>query len=65
MGKIRVHFCEITDLNGQKHQIKTEKLENLINFMRRNKGKIAGINKGSRLVSEEKFKEIQREENFR
>ena len=65
MEKIKVFFCEITDLNGQKHQIKTEKLENLINFMRRYKGKVAGINKGSRLVSEEKFKEIQREENFR
>ena len=65
MEKIKVFFCEITDLNGQKHQIKTEKLENLINFMRRNKGKVVGINKGSRLVSKEKFKEIQEEENFR
>ena len=65
MEKIKIYFCEITDLNGQKHQIKTEKLENLINFMRRHKGKIYGITKGSRLVSEEKFKEISKEENFR
>ncbi len=65
MGKIRVYFCEITDLNGQKHKIKTNDVEKVLNFLRRNKGKVAGINKGSRLVSEEKFKEIQREENFR
>ena len=65
MKKIKVYFCEITDLNGQKHQIKTDDVEKVLNFLRRNKGKVAGINKGSRLVSEEKFKEIQREENFR
>ena len=65
MEKIKIYFCEITDLNGQKHQIKTEKLENLINFMRRYKGKVAGINKGSRIVSEEKLLELQKDENFR
>ena len=65
MKKIKVYFIEITDLNGQKHQIKTADIVKLSNFMRRHKGKIYGINKGKRLVSEEKFKEIQREENFR
>ena len=65
MKKIKVYFIEITDLNGRKHQIKTEKLENLINFMRRNKGKVAGINKGTRLVSKEKLLELQKDENFR
>ena len=65
MKKIKVYFIEITDLNGQKHQIKTADIVKLSNFMRRHKGKIYGINKGVRLVSEEKFKEISKEENFR
>ena len=65
MKKIKIYFCEITDLNGQQHQIKTDDVEKMLNFQRRNKGKIAGINKGVRLVSEEKFKEISKEENFK
>lgn len=65
MEKIKIYFCEITDLNGQKHQIKTDDVEKVLNFMRRYKGKVAGINKGSRLVSEEKLLELQKDENFR
>ncbi len=60
-----MYFCEITDLNGQKHQIKTDDVEKVLNFMRRNKGKVAGINKGTRLVSKEKLLELQKDENFR
>ena len=65
MKKIKVYFCEIIDLNHKKHQIKTDDEIKILSFIRQHKGKVAGIKKGERLVSEEKFKEIQREENFR
>ena len=65
MKKIKVYFIEITDLNGTKWQKKSTDYSDILSVVRQHRGKIAGINKGSRLVSEEKFKEIQREENFR
>ena len=65
MKKIKVYFCEIIDLNYKKHQIKTDDEIKILSFMRQHKGKIAGIKKGSRLVSEEKLLELQKDENFR
>ena len=65
MKKIKVYFIEITDLNQKKHQLKTDDVEKVLNFLRRNKGKVAGINKGTRLVSKEKLLELQKDENFR
>ena len=65
MKKIKVYFCEITDLNQKKHQIKTDDERKVLSFMRQHKGKVAGINKGSRFVSEEKLLELQKDENFR
>ena len=65
MEQIRVYFLEIIDLNNQKHQIKSDDYNKILNFVQMYGGKVNGINKGSRLVSEEKFKEISKEENFR
>ena len=65
MKKIKIYFCEIIDLNHKKHQIKTDDERKVLSFMRRYKGKIAGINKGTRLVSKEKLLELQKDENFR
>ena len=65
MEQIRVYFLEIIDLNNQKHQIKSDDYNKILNFVQMYGGKVNGINMGNRLVSEEKFKEIQREENFR
>nr|DAR26500.1 MAG TPA: hypothetical protein [Caudoviricetes sp.] len=65
MGKIRVYFMEIIDLNGGKHQIKSDDYNKIWDFVKRHKGKIRGLHSGSKTVSEAKFKEIQKEENFK
>ena len=65
MEQIRVYFLEIIDLNNQKHQIKSDDYNKILNFVQMYGGKVNGINMGNRLVSEEKFKEISKEENFR
>lgn len=33
MKKIKVYFCEISDSNNKKHQIKTEKYDEILKFM--------------------------------
>ena len=57
MGKIRVYFMEIIDLNGGKQKI--------WEFVKRHKGAIKGLHSGSKTVSESKFEEIKKEENFK
>ena len=65
MERIKVYFYEITDLNGQQHQIKSDDYNKIWDFAKRHKGKIRGLRSGSKTVSEAKFKEIQKEENFK
>ena len=65
MEQIRVYFLEIIDLNNQKHQIKSDDYNKIWDFVKRHKGKIRGLHSGSKTVSEAKFKEIQKDENFR
>ena len=65
MGKIRVYFMEIIDLNSGKHQIKSDNYEKIWAFVKRHKGAIKGLHSGSKTVSETKFKEIKKEENFK
>ena len=65
MGKIRVYFMEIIDLNGGEHRIKSDNYQKILEFVKRHKGKIRGLHSGSKTVSEAKFKEIQKEENFK
>ncbi|RRD39272.1 hypothetical protein EII29_07650 [Leptotrichia sp. OH3620_COT-345] len=65
MQKIKVYFMEITDLNGQKHQIKSLNYEEIFKFQKRHKGKVAGIHKGRKLVTKEKLKEIKTEHCFK
>lgn len=56
---------EITDIYGQKHQIKSDDCEKIWAFARRHKGEIKALHSGSKTVSESKFNEIQKEENFK
>lgn len=65
MGKIRVYFMEIIDLNGGKHQIKSDDYNKIWAFVKRHKGAIKGLHSGSKTVSEKKFEEIKKEENFK
>ena len=59
MGKIRVYFMEIIDLNGGKHQIKSDDYEKIWEFVKRN------VYSGDKLVSEKKYLEMKKEENFK
>ena len=61
MERIKVYFCEISDSNNQKHQIKTEKYDEILKFMRIHRGVICGINMGSRVISKEKFEKLKTE----
>lgn len=65
MGKIRVYFMEIIDLNGGKHQIKSDDYNKIWAFVKRHKGTIKSVHSGNKLVSEKKFQEIKKEENFK
>ena len=65
MRKVRIYFVEIIDLNGAKHQIKSDDYNKIWAFVKRHRGEIKGLHSGSKMVSEEKFKEIQKEENFK
>lgn len=56
---------EIIDMYGQKHQIKSDNYEKIWAFVKRHKGAIKGLHSGSKTVSEKKFEEIQKEENFK
>lgn len=65
MSRIKIYFMEIVDLNDGVHQIKSDNYEKIWAFVKRHKGAIKGLHSGSKMVSEEKFKEIQKEENFK
>lgn len=65
MGKIRVYFMEIIDLNGGKHQIKSDDYNKIWDFVKRHKGTIKSVHSGNKLVSEKKFEEMKKEENFK
>ena len=65
MSRIKIYFMEIIDMYGQKHQIKSDNYEKIWAFVKRHKGAIKGLHSGSKTVSEKKFEEIQKEENFK
>ena len=65
MGKIRVYFMEIVDLNDGVHQIKSDDYNKIWAFVKRHKGSIKNIHSGNKLVSEKKFEEMKKEENFK
>ena len=58
MEQIRVYFLEIIDLNNQKHQIKSDDYNKILNFVQMYGGKVNGINMGNRLISKEKLLEL-------
>ena len=59
MGKIKVYFIEITDLNGTKWQKKSTDYSDILSVVRRHRGKIRGVNIGSRLVTKEKYEKLK------
>ena len=63
--RIKIYVMEIIDMYGQKHQIKSDNYEKIWAFVKRHKGAIKGLHSGSKTVSEKKFEEIQKEENFK
>ena len=65
MEQIRVYFLEIIDLNNQKHQIKSDDYNKILNFVQMNGGKVNGINMGNRLVDKESFAKIKAEDRFK
>lgn len=65
MSRIRVYFMEIIDLNSGKHQIKSDNYEKIWEFVKRHRGEIKGLHSGSKTVSESKFEEMKKEENFK
>ena len=65
MEQIRVYFLEIIDLNNQKHQIKSDDYNKILNFVHRHRGKVNGINMGNRLVDKESFVKIKAEDCFK
>jgi hypothetical protein len=65
MSRIRVYFMEIIDLNGGKYQIKSDDYQKIWAFVKRYKGSIKNIHSGNKLVSEKKYLEMKKEENFK
>ena len=65
MEQIRVYFLEIIDLNNQKHQIKSNDYNKILNFLQIYGGKVNGIKMGNRLISKDKFKKIGLEACFK
>ena len=65
MAKVRLHFKKIWDKDGNLDEIKTDSVEELKSFVRRHKGEIKGLHSGSKTVSEKKFEEMKKEENFK
>ena len=59
MKKIKVYFIEITDLNGTKWQKKSTDYSDILSVVRRHRGKIRGVNIGSRLVTKEKYEKLK------
>lgn len=65
MSRVRVYFMEIVDLNDGVHQIKSDNYEKIWAFVKRYRGAIKELHSGSKTVSEKKFEEIKKEENFK
>lgn len=65
MKRIKIYFLEIVDLNDGVHQIKTDDYQKIWDFVKRHKGGIKSVHSGNKLVSENKLKELQKEENFK
>lgn len=65
MEQIRVYFLEIIDLNNQKHQIKSDDYNKILNFVQMYGGKVNGINTGNRLISKDKFEKTVLEDCFK
>nr|DAI27288.1 MAG TPA: hypothetical protein [Caudoviricetes sp.] len=63
--RIKIYFLEITDMYGQKHRIKSDNYEKIWTFVKRHKGEIKALHSGSKTVSESKFEEMKKEENFK
>ena len=53
--KVDLYFMQIWDLNGALHEIKTGDIDILMNFVRRNRGPVLGVNKGHRKVPDKKL----------
>ena len=65
MKRIKIYFLEIVDLNDGVHQIKLDNYEKIWAFVKRYKGALKGQHSGSKTVSEKKFEEMKKEENFK
>lgn len=65
MSRIKIYFMEIVDLNDGVHQIKTDNYEKIWAFVKRHRGAIKNIHSGNKLVSEKKYLEMKKEENFK
>lgn len=65
MSRIKIYFMEIIDLNGGEHRIKSDDYQKILEFVKRHKGAIKGLHSGSKTVSETKFEEMKKEENFK
>lgn len=63
--RIKIYFMEIIDLNGGEHRIKSDDYQKILEFVKRHKGAIKGLHSGSKTVSEKKFQEMKKEENFK
>lgn len=63
--RIKIYFVEIVDLNDGVHQIKSDNYEKIWHFVKRHKGVIKALHSGSKTVSESKFEEMKKEENFK
>ncbi len=63
--RIKIYFMEIIDLNGGEHRIKSDDYQKILEFVKRHKGAIKGLHSGSKTVSEKKFEEMKKEENFK
>lgn len=63
--RIKIYFMEIVDLNDGVHQIKSDNYEKICEFVKRHRGTIKALHSGSKTVSEKKFEEMKKEENFK
>ncbi len=65
MKKIRIYFLEITDLENNKHQIKSDDYKKILDFVQMYGGKVNGVRFGNRLISKDKFGKIVAEDCFK
>ena len=65
MEKIRIYFMEITDLNNQKHRLKSDNYKKILDFVQMYGGKVNGVHFGNRLISKDKFGKIVAEDCFK